>query len=79
MDAKLLLRKLRAHTLIYSEHDRAAEVVADLMAERDRLRGDLAALSLCEPGFLDRVIRERDEALNKLSRAATNAAEQGLL
>lgn len=29
----------------------------------------LAALSLCEPGFLDRMIRERDEARSQLGKA----------
>jgi len=43
---------------------------SQLRSEIADLRSEIAALNLCEPGFLDRVIRERDAALATLSEIA---------
>lgn len=51
-------------------------LISDIENEAlERSNAKLAALNLCEPGFLDRVIRERDEFARRLKAVQGLCAE----
>lgn len=49
---------------------KAHDEIASLRAQLAEANSSLAALNLCEPGFLDRVLRERDGLRAQLAKAA---------
>lgn len=72
------VQKLRDNTQAFSWHDRQEvafelDLIASQLREAreqlDEANAKLAALNLCDPHFLDRVIRERDAAREQLVNA----------
>ncbi len=49
-----------------SDFPKLQQELAEARRQLVEANAKLAALNLCEPGFLDRVIRERDDARNQL-------------